>query len=530
MQRLLKRLIRISAFLSKEIAEVRRQPRLVLSLILGPFLILLIFGAGYVGESGRLSAIIVVPRDGGYSVNPAEYREMVGDRLSIAGVTTDEAGAISRLNRHDVDVVVVVPADASKQIAAGGQAKLPIYYNEVDPLHRDYINYLTYLYTNEINKQTVAAAAGQGQESAGDIRTAIQRMRNSLAAAENRLDAGDRTGAGSQVQNMQGSTTDIEIGLAVLSQVLTTTTPLIKPAAPTSDSSSRPSQNVSLVESRAVINRLNNDLKDLNDELATPNPDRQRAKERISRVRQDLDDLDKLTEQFQRINPLVLAAPFYATPTNKAPIKVSFTSFYAPGVMVLLLQHIGITLAALSMVRERLLGTVELFRVSPVSPSEILIGKYLSFMIFLGVVAAALLALMSNELSISGYGLSLGVPVLGDWALLVLTLALVSFASLGLGYVIAAVSRSESQAVQLAMLVLLTSVFFSGFFLRIETFFPAVQAVSYALPVTYGIQALQTIMLRGGVPTPALLLALLMLGTLFALLSFILFQREFKKG
>ena len=150
----------------------------------------------------------------------------------------------------------------------------------------------------------------------------------------------------------------------------------------------------------------------------------------------------------------------------------SFTSFYAPGVLALLLQHIAITLAALSMVRERLLGTLELFRVSPVSPTEILSGKYSSFLIFLGVISAFLLLLMSNGLSIGGFGLSLGVPILGDWLLLVVTIAFLIFASVGLGFIIASVSRSESQAVQLSMLVLLTSVFFSGFFLRLETLWP----------------------------------------------------------
>src|SRR5205085_9677728 len=101
MLRFLKRLIRISAFLGKEIAEVRRQPRLVLSLILGPFLILLIFGAGYVGETGHLSAIVVVPSTGGYSQDPTVCRKMVGDQLPITAVTTDAAGAAASANRHD---------------------------------------------------------------------------------------------------------------------------------------------------------------------------------------------------------------------------------------------------------------------------------------------------------------------------------------------------------------------------------------------------------------------------------------------
>ena len=85
-------------------------------------------------------------------------------------------------------------------------------------------------------------------------------------------------------------------------------------------------------------------------------------------------------------------------------------------------------------------------------------------------------------------------------------------------------------SIQLSMLVLLVSVFFSGFFLRITAFWPPIQFVSYALPVTYGISSLQVIMLRGGAPAPQLLIALLMLGTFFGLLSFILFNREFRKG
>jgi ABC-2 type transport system permease protein len=181
------------------------------------------------------------------------------------------------------------------------------------------------------------------------------------------------------------------------------------------------------------------------------------------------------------------------------------------------------------MVRERLLGTVELFRVAPVRPGEILSGKYVSFTILLSVIAAVLLLMMSNGVNVEGVPLSLGVPILGDYLLLALTLLLVVFASLGLGFVIAAVSKSESQAVQLSMLVLLGSVFFSGFFLRLETIWEPVRAVSYSLPVTYGISALQVIMLRGGVPQWWIVAGLAALGVAFALLSFVLFNREFSK-
>lgn len=77
-------------------------------------------------------------------------------------------------------------------------------------------------------------------------------------------------------------------------------------------------------------------------------------------------------------------------------------------------------------------------------------------------------------------------------------------ASLGLGLTILAIARMEAQVVQLGALVLLASVFFSGFTLPIEQFFDAEKAGSYLLPVTQGPVALKGVMLRGpGAPVGA---------------------------
>ena len=54
-------LLRLISFPSKEIWEVLRQPRLVLTLILGPFLILLLFGVGYTGARPQVKVLMVVP-------------------------------------------------------------------------------------------------------------------------------------------------------------------------------------------------------------------------------------------------------------------------------------------------------------------------------------------------------------------------------------------------------------------------------------------------------------------------------------
>jgi ABC-2 type transport system permease protein len=141
-------------------------------------------------------------------------------------------------------------------------------------------------------------------------------------------------------------------------------------------------------------------------------------------------------------------------------------------------------------VRERLLGAMELFRVAPVSILQVVLGKYLGYTLFIGVITAALVGLMI-------WPVALGVPFLGSAALFVLMVVLLTLASLGIGFLISAWSKSDSQAVQLSMLMLLLSIFFSGFFLPLENFRVPINYVGYALPLTHGIAGFQAIMLRG---------------------------------
>jgi ABC-2 type transport system permease protein len=516
-------LIRAGGFIGKEINEVRRQPRLVLSLILGPFVILLLFGIGYQGEPNTLTGIFVVPATGGFSQNVADYQKLVGDQLHIERVTSDRDSALAELRQQQVDLVVVVPPDMDKQISSGTQARVPVYFNEVDPIRRDWLTYVTYIYSGEINKQTLAAAAKEGQQNAGDVHSALARMRTALNNVETQLKNNQVDKAKQQAQGVQNDSANVQLAVLLMASLLASNSPMM------GSSQGQDPGPANISQGADVSRRLGSDIQALNDALDDPSAKASDTQQRVDRVRQDIDTLDKLTQQFQSINPLVLAAPFYAEAHNTAPVSPSFTSYYAPAVLVLLLQHIAITLAALSMVRERLLGTVELFRVSPVRPGEIIAGKYVGFMLLVAVIVAVLLAMMSNELSVGGVRLSLGVPILGNYFLLALTLLLVAFASIGLGFFISTISRSESQAVQISMLVLLTSVFFSGFFLRLETIWPPVQVVSYLLPVTYGIQSLQVIMLRGGEPAWYLMAGLAALGIFYFALSFILFSRQFHR-
>jgi ABC-type multidrug transport system permease subunit len=199
------------------------------------------------------------------------------------------------------------------------------------------------------------------------------------------------------------------------------------------------------------------------------------------------------------IPPAVIAAPTRAQAQNLAPTQPSLASFFGPAVLALIIQHLAVILTALSLIRERRTGVFDILRVSPVSAFEIVLGKVIAFALIGVILALMLLAAMVNVLR---------VPFLGDPTLIAATIGLLLVASLGLGLLISVVSDSERQAVQLALLTLLASVFFSGFLLDLQQFVPAVQALGDLLPVTHGIRLLQDLMLRGGTTQPWRLAAL----------------------
>jgi ABC-2 type transport system permease protein len=222
-----------------------------------------------------------------------------------------------------------------------------------------------------------------------------------------------------------------------------------------------------------------------------------------------------------RIPPAVIAEPTVAKIDNIAPIVPTVIGFYGPAVLALILQHMAVTLIALSVVRERTSGVIELFRISPVSAWEVVAGKILGFGFLAGVIALASLALLV---------FGLGVPMLGTPLQLATVVSLLIVASLGLGLLISIVSDSERQAVQLSLLVLLASVFFSGFVLPISEFSTPVRVAANLIPVTTGIVLMQDVMLRGEIVQQWQLLLLATIGIVLLLACWLLLRRGMSRA
>ena len=385
-------LVRITSFIGKELREVFRRPGVLASLVLGPFLIMLLFGLGYTGSRSPFRTEIVVPAGSELPRDQAFYEELAPGRIQVVGISQDQSQTEHRLRERDIDLMVVAPENAVAQLRDGNQTEILVAWNQVDPVYDGLAHLAVSTMVAELNAEIIRQAAAEGIELAeGDL--------------------GPRV-------------TDI--------------------------------------------------------------------------------------------SPDVIAKPTTAVTENVAPTDPTVLNFFAPAVLALVLQHLGITLTALSMVRERLSGQMDLFRVAPVNSMEVLVGKYVAYGLLTLVVGGTVGALMV---------FGLGVPVLGGYVAAIGVVLLLAFASLGVGLLISLVADSERQAVQLSMLVLLASVFFSGFVLPVQDFIGAVQYFAYALPVTHGIALLQETMLRGELSTTWMIGALAGIGAVLYTLSLLRLRR-----
>jgi len=180
--------------------------------------------------------------------------------------------------------------------------------------------------------------------------------------------------------------------------------------------------------------------------------------------------------------PIDIRPQMLYNPAMKSP------NFYIPGVIGIVLQ-IGTTFAtAMAVVREREKGTLETLLVSPLSRWGLMLGKLVPYLC-IGMTMATILFLIMRFL--------FGVPIAGNvFAMMFATLVYV-FALLSLGLLVATKAENQMQALQMSMVFMLPSVFFSGFVFPRETMPWVFRALGDLLPATYFISLARAIILRG---------------------------------
>ena len=163
-------------------------------------------------------------------------------------------------------------------------------------------------------------------------------------------------------------------------------------------------------------------------------------------------------------------------------------NFFLPGLLAILLLNVTTFLTAFSIVREKERGTLEQLFVTPVRPMGLLLGKLLPYLAIGFFELTMLLTFMVFIFR---------VPIHGSVILLALLSLPYLFVSLSLGILISSKATTQAQAMQLAFLTILPSVFFSGYIFPRETMPKFCYALSFFIPATYFINITRGIILRG---------------------------------
>jgi ribosome-dependent ATPase len=162
--------------------------------------------------------------------------------------------------------------------------------------------------------------------------------------------------------------------------------------------------------------------------------------------------------------------------------------FFVPGLVGIILQLVTLFLTSFAIVRERELGTLEQLFVTPVGRAGLMLGKLLPY---------ALLGFVETLIVLCVMVYVFGVPIAGGIPLLLGLATLFLVCSLGLGLFVSTLAKTQVAALMVAFIVMLPSVLLSGFvFPRSEMPAP-IYALSFLIPVTYFIEILRGIVLRG---------------------------------
>ncbi|MBI4367667.1 MAG: ABC transporter permease [Deltaproteobacteria bacterium] len=162
--------------------------------------------------------------------------------------------------------------------------------------------------------------------------------------------------------------------------------------------------------------------------------------------------------------------------------------FMIPGLVGLLIQLLIPMITASAVVREKEAGNFEQLLVTPIRPYEYIIGKLIPYLGIGLLIAVAILATAH---------VLFHVPVRGNFITLCgLTLLFVTIA-LGIGLFASTVANTQQQATQIVMLFMPPSILLSGFIFPRETMPWFVHWLSYAIPLTYYLQIVRGIVLKG---------------------------------
>jgi ABC-2 type transport system permease protein len=199
--------------------------------------------------------------------------------------------------------------------------------------------------------------------------------------------------------------------------------------------------------------------------------------------------------------------------------NAQFIDFFAPGILCIAVWQLTTLLTLISFVGERTSGTLSRLLASPLKESELVAGYAVAF----GIIGTTQSAVLLTAAVILFH-----VTIVGDVLLAFGVIALLAVVSEGLGILLSSFARREAQAIQFLPIVVLPAFLLSGVFWPIQAIPTWLRPVSYVIPVTYAVEAVRSVILRGWGLDKIYpdVVALLIFASVFLVLATLLLRRR----
>ena len=167
---------------------------------------------------------------------------------------------------------------------------------------------------------------------------------------------------------------------------------------------------------------------------------------------------------------------------------MNYQYFMVPGILVMLLTIIGSNFAALNIVKEKELGTIEQINVSPIKKVYFILGKLIPFW---------LLALVVLTIGLTIARVAYGIVPVGHYITIYIFAAVYLLAVLGLGLLLSTYAQTQQQSFLVAFFITMIFNLMSGLFTPIESMPEWAQIITRFNPVSYFIEVMRMVILKG---------------------------------
>ena len=189
--------------------------------------------------------------------------------------------------------------------------------------------------------------------------------------------------------------------------------------------------------------------------------------------------------QFPRFSPEI---NIEVTSSNWFNPLMNYKYFMVPGILVILVTMVGSFLAALNIVKEKEIGTIEQINVTPVKKYQFILGKLIPFWV-LGLIVLSIGMLIARF----AYGI---IPA-GSLFTIYVFAAVYLLAVLGLGLLVSTFTGTQQQAMLISFFMMMVFILLGGLYTSIDSMPGWARAITKVNPVSYFIEVMRMVVLKG---------------------------------